>query len=128
MGKLTGKVAVVTGASKGIGAAIAEDLAREGASVVVNYASSGAQADAVVAKIKSAGGAAKAVRADISKVSAAPACITTPLCPSRRKPAPIGCARVVTHWLSKRASLSKCASAAIFSPVAMAASSSAAGA
>ena len=67
MGKLNGKVAVVTGASKGIGAAIAEELAREGASVVVNYASSGAQADAIVTKIEAAGGTAKAVRADVSK-------------------------------------------------------------
>lgn len=75
MGKLTGKVAVVTGASKGIGAAIAEDLAREGASVVVNYASSGAQAEAVVAKIKAAGGKAKAVRADVSKPAKAKALV-----------------------------------------------------
>lgn len=67
MGKLTGKVAVVTGASKGIGAAIAEEFAREGASVVVNYSSSGTEAEAVVKKIKAAGGKAKAVRADVSK-------------------------------------------------------------
>ena len=67
MGKLNGKVAVVTGASKGIGAAIAEELAREGASVVVNYASSGTQAEAIVSKIEAAGGTAKAVRADVSK-------------------------------------------------------------
>ena len=67
MGKLSGKVAVVSGASKGIGAGIAEDLAREGASVVVNYAKSPAQADAVVKKIKAAGGVAKAVQADLSK-------------------------------------------------------------
>lgn len=67
MGKLTGKVAVVTGASKGIGAGIAEEFAREGASVVVNYSSSGAEAEAVVKKIKAAGGKAKAVRADVSK-------------------------------------------------------------
>jgi len=67
MGKLQGKVAVVTGASKGIGAGIAEELAREGASVVVNYAASGAQAEALVAKIKAGGGQAKAVRADVSK-------------------------------------------------------------
>lgn len=67
MARLTGKVAVVSGASKGIGAAIAQELARDGASVVVNYATSGEQAEAVVAKIKAGGGAAKAVRADVSK-------------------------------------------------------------
>lgn len=67
MGKLKGKVAIVTGASKGIGAGIAEDLAREGASVVVNYSSSGEQAEAVVKKIQAEGGKAAAVRADVSK-------------------------------------------------------------
>ncbi|HKO05996.1 MAG TPA: glucose 1-dehydrogenase [Candidatus Acidoferrales bacterium] len=67
MARLAGKVAVVTGASKGIGAAIAERLGKEGASVIVNYASSAAQAEAVVKKIQAAGGKAKAVRADVSK-------------------------------------------------------------
>ena len=65
--KLTGKVAVVTGASKGIGAAIATHLAAQGAAVVVNYASSKAGADKVVAQITSAGGKAIAVQGDVSK-------------------------------------------------------------
>jgi 3-oxoacyl-[acyl-carrier protein] reductase len=67
MAKLSGKVAVVTGASKGIGAAIAEELAQNGAAVIVNYASSASGAEAVVSKIKGAGGKAKAVRADVGK-------------------------------------------------------------
>ena len=66
MSKLTGKVAVVTGASKGIGASIAEHLADAGASVVVNYSRSKA-ADAVVEKILVKGGKAIAVQADVSK-------------------------------------------------------------
>ena len=67
MGKLTGKVAVVTGASKGIGASIAEHFGAAGASVVVNYSSSKAGADAVVAKIIAKGGKAIAVQGDVSK-------------------------------------------------------------
>ncbi|HKX06063.1 MAG TPA: glucose 1-dehydrogenase [Methylomirabilota bacterium] len=64
--KLEGKVAVVTGASKGIGASIAKALAEEGASVVVNYASSKQGADGVVAEISRRGGTAIAVQADVS--------------------------------------------------------------
>jgi 3-oxoacyl-[acyl-carrier protein] reductase len=71
MGKLTGKVAVVTGASKGIGAGIATALAAEGASVVVNYASSKAGADKVVAAITASGGKAMVVGGDVSKAAEA---------------------------------------------------------
>jgi 3-oxoacyl-[acyl-carrier protein] reductase len=67
MKKLTGKVAVVTGASKGIGAAIAKSLAAAGASVVVNYASSKSGAEAVVAAITAAGGKAVAVGGSVAK-------------------------------------------------------------
>jgi 3-oxoacyl-[acyl-carrier protein] reductase len=67
MNKLSNKVAVVTGASKGIGAGIAKSLAAEGASVVVNYVSSKSGADTVVAAITKAGGKAVAVRGDVSK-------------------------------------------------------------
>src|ERR1700758_4495595 len=67
MGELTGKVAIVTGASKGIGAGIAKGLAAAGAAVVVNYASSREGADRVVAEITGAGGKAIAVKADVTK-------------------------------------------------------------
>lgn len=71
MSKLANRVAVVTGASKGIGAAIAKALAAEGAAVVVNYASSKAGADAVVQSITGAGGRAIAVHGDVSKADQA---------------------------------------------------------
>ncbi|HEX7720735.1 MAG TPA: SDR family NAD(P)-dependent oxidoreductase, partial [Pyrinomonadaceae bacterium] len=65
--RLVGKVAVITGASKGIGAAIAKQLAAEGASVVVNYASSKQGADQVVNDITVLGGKAIAVQGDVAK-------------------------------------------------------------
>ena len=67
MSKLTGKIALVTGASKGIGAGIAKELAAQGAAVVVNYASDKAGAEKTVAEIAKAGGKAIAVQADVSK-------------------------------------------------------------
>ena len=67
MSNLAGKVAVVTGASKGIGASIAEHLAAAGASVVVNYATSKAGGDKVVANITAKGGKAIALQGDVSK-------------------------------------------------------------
>jgi 3-oxoacyl-[acyl-carrier protein] reductase len=75
MSKLSGKVAVVTGASKGIGAAIAKAFAAEGAAVVVNYASSKAGADTVVASIEKSGGKAVAVGGDVSTAAGAQAVI-----------------------------------------------------
>jgi 3-oxoacyl-[acyl-carrier protein] reductase len=75
MSTLTGKVAVVTGASKGIGAAIAKALGAAGASVVVNYASSKSGADTVVEAITKAGGKAVAVKGDVSKPADAQAII-----------------------------------------------------
>lgn len=67
MGELTGKVAIVTGASKGIGAAIARAFAAAGAAVAVNYASSRSDADRVVGDIVKAGGKAVAIQADVAK-------------------------------------------------------------
>ncbi|MCV3210946.1 glucose 1-dehydrogenase [Mesorhizobium sp. YC-39] len=69
MSKLNGKVAIVTGASKGIGAGIAKGLAAAGAAVVVNYASSQEGADRVVAEIEDAGGRAVAVHGDVSQAA-----------------------------------------------------------
>src|SRR5438046_9829101 len=67
--KLEGKIAIVTGASNGIGRAIAERLARDGATVVVNYGKSADKAKAVVAGIVSRGGNAVAIQADMGKVA-----------------------------------------------------------
>ena len=69
MTALHGKTAVVTGASKGIGAGIAKELAARGAAVVVNYAADQAGADAVVAAITGAGGRAVAVQGDVSSAA-----------------------------------------------------------
>jgi 3-oxoacyl-[acyl-carrier protein] reductase len=68
MGNLNGKVAVVTGASEGIGASIAEHLAAEGVSVVVNYAISKSGADGIVTRITEKGGKAIAVQGNVSLV------------------------------------------------------------
>src|SRR6059036_1789056 len=72
MSRLSGKVALVTGASRGIGAAIARRLAADGAKVAVNYARSEKEANAVVADITKAGGAAVAVKADVGQPAEIP--------------------------------------------------------
>jgi 3-oxoacyl-[acyl-carrier protein] reductase len=77
MSKLQGKVALVTGASKGIGAAIALELAQQGAAVAVNYSGSKAGADKVVEEIKTAGGKAIAVQADVSNPDSIGPLVTT---------------------------------------------------
>lgn len=77
MAKLNEKVAIVTGASKGIGAAIAKALAQQGAAVVVNFASSKADAEAVVQEITAAGGRAVAAQGDVSKAAEAQALVDT---------------------------------------------------
>src|SRR3954447_18066044 len=77
MSKLSGKVAIVTGASKGIGAGIAKALGAEGAAVVVDYASSKEGADQVVESITAAGGRAVAVKGDVSQAADAQGIINT---------------------------------------------------
>ena len=82
MGDTDGRTAIVTGASRGIGAAVAERLARDGFAVVINYAGDAASADALVRKIEEAGGRALAAKADVSDPQPCAACSTPPRRPS----------------------------------------------
>ena len=85
MGELSGKVAIVTGASKGIGAAIARRFAEAGAAVAVNYASDKAGADRLVEEIKRGGGKAVAIQASVAKAPTSSACSPRPRHSSARR-------------------------------------------
>src|SRR5258708_26193765 len=78
MNENTQKVALVTGASRGIGSAIAERLARDGFTLIVNYSENAAPAEALVRKIEDAGGRALAAKADISEAGSVPRMVDTP--------------------------------------------------
>ncbi|MBI3547563.1 MAG: glucose 1-dehydrogenase [Elusimicrobia bacterium] len=77
MKRLSGKAAVVTGGARGIGAAIAERLAADGADVVINYSKSAGEAEAVAARIRAAGGKARTIKADVSDPAQAKALVET---------------------------------------------------
>ena len=87
MEQRTGRIAIVTGASRGIGSAVAERLARDGFTVVINYSGDAAPAEALVRKIEDKGGRALTAKADVSDAQAVPACST----PWRRRSAVSTC-------------------------------------